>query len=79
MSEINSRNLLEYDSIPTYISPTKFKYFLQCLFNTIMGDEEKITKNVFYKLFPSFPYFAKKKLFSYFIFYLINVFLINMI
>ena len=69
MSEINSRNLLEYDSIPTYISPTKFKYFLQCLFNTIMGDEEKITKNVFYKLFPSFPYFAKKKLFSYFIDY----------
>ena len=53
MSEINSRNLLEYDSIPTYISPTKFKYFLQCLFITIMGDEEKITKNVFYKLFPS--------------------------
>ena len=66
MSE-NSKNLLEYDSIPTYISLTKFKTFLKCLLQTIMDDNFGITKDIFYKLFPYLPYFAKKKLFVFFL------------
>ena len=66
MSE-NSKNILEYDSIPTYISLTKFKKFLKCLLQTIMDDNFGITKDIFYKLFPFLPYFAKKKLFLFFL------------
>ena len=64
MSE-NSKNLLEFDSLPTYISLTKFKTFLKCLLQTIMDENLGITKDIFYKLFPYLPYFAKKKLFLF--------------
>ena len=64
----NSENLLNYESICSSISLDKFEIFLKYLFKSLMNDEnEKISRDTFYKLFSKFPYFAKKKLYEYFI------------
>ena len=64
----NSENLLNYESICSSISLGKFEIFLKYLFKSLMNDEnEKISRDTFYKLFSKFPYFAKKKLYEYFI------------
>ena len=67
MTKKNSENLLQKESIPLIISKENFEIFLNYLLNTLMNEDDKISKDSFYKLFPKFPYFAKKKLFEFFI------------
>ena len=63
----NSQNLLNYESICSSISLEKFEIFLKYLFKSLMNAEnEIISRDTFYKLFPKFPYFAKKKLYEFF-------------
>ena len=64
----NSQNLLNYESICSSISLGKFEMFLKYLFKSLMNAEnDTISRDSFYKLFPKFPYFAKKKLYEFFI------------
>ena len=69
MTKKNSENLIQKESIPLIISKENFEIFLNYLLNTLMNEDDKISKDSFYKLFPKFPYFAKKKLFSYFVYF----------
>ena len=63
----NSEQLISIESISLNISLDKFKHFLKYLLQTLADKNKKITRESFYKLFPKFPYFAKKKLFDFFI------------
>ena len=67
MTKKNSENLIQKESIPLIISKENFEIFLNYLLNTLMNEDDKISKDSFYKLFPKFPYFAKKKLFEFFL------------
>ena len=60
MTKKNSENLIQKESIPLIISKENFEIFLNYLLNTLMNEDDKISKDSFYKLFPKFPYFAKK-------------------
>ncbi len=63
----NSENLTKVESIPLNISLDKFKIFLKYLLKTFLDKNKNISRDCFYKLFPKFPYFAKKKLFNFFL------------
>ena len=63
----NSENLTKVESIPLNISLEKFQIFLKYLLKTFLNKNKNISREFFYKLFPKFPYFVKKKLYNFFL------------
>ena len=63
----NSENLIKVESIPLNISLDKFQIFLKYLLKTLLNKSKNISRESFYKLFPKLPYFAKKKIFIFFL------------